>query len=405
MKVATWNVNSIRQRLDRVLAWTARERPDILCLQETKCLDEAFPREAFTNLGYQVELYGQKTYNGVAILSLAPMTDVVRGWPRARDLPPLPLPGAPQAPHPISEPQAPQQLELSQALDPIGAPQTPTPTTVPRVQDLPAAPAGHDPSGLPQADDLPRALQAPYPMTAPQAHDLPRAPQAHDLNTERRLIAATVRGIRIIAAYIPNGQSLASEKFPYKLAWLDRLAAMIEATAKPSDPLLLLGDFNIAPDDRDVHEPELWRGQVLFHPLEHAALGRLTGWGLFDLFRKHHPEAGFYSWWDYRMLGFPKNLGLRIDLMLGTAPILARCASCSIVREERKGKLPSDHAPVLAEIAESSESSGIGELSEAGVATAAGISTAPVTGAPAPAAAPLQVRHLEVKTALSPVMS
>ncbi|MDP9121209.1 MAG: exodeoxyribonuclease III [Acidobacteriota bacterium] len=255
MKIATWNVNSIRQRIDRVAAWTGRERPDVLCLQETKCVDELFPLEPFTSQGYHVELYGQRTYNGVAILSLTPMTEVVRGLP----------------------------------------------------------------------DDPPDA--------------------------DRRLLAATIAGVRVVDIYVPNGQSVESEKFPFKLRWLERLHAFLAATASPRDPLLLLGDFNIAPEDRDVHDPELWRGQVLFHPLEHEALGRLTGWGLHDLFRLHHAEGGFYSWWDYRMLGFPKNRGLRIDLVLGTAPMRDRSTAATIDRNERKGKSPSDHAPVVVEIA------------------------------------------------------
>jgi len=252
MKIVTWNVNSIRTRLERALACLERHQPDVLCLQEIKCQDEIFPREPFEALGYHVETHGQKTYNGVALISRAPAEDVVRG-----------LPG-----------------------------------------DGPDAQA--------------------------------------------RLIAATFEGVRVIDVYVPNGSSVESEKFPYKLGWLEQLQAMIAETYAPDDPVLLLGDFNIAPDERDLYAPEVFRGQVHFHPKEHEALARLSDWGFEDLFRTHHQEAGFYSWWDYRQLGFPMNKGLRIDLLLGTAPVVARCTACDIDRDERKGKKPSDHAPVIA---------------------------------------------------------
>ena len=254
MKLATWNVNSIRARLERIAAWTERERPDVLCLQEIKCEDKVFPAERFTDLGYRVETYGQRTYNGVAILSLAPLQDVVRGLP----------------------------------------------------------------------DDLPDA--------------------------DRRLIAATVGGVRVVCVYVPNGQSPDSPKFAYKLSWLERLGAFLNASSAPDETLVVAGDYNIAPDERDVRYPDVWRGKVHFHPLEHAALGRLTAWGLHDLFRKHHEEGGFYSWWDYRRLAFQRNDGLRIDLVYGSAPMLARCQGSEIHRDERKGESPSDHVPVVVEL-------------------------------------------------------
>lgn len=254
MKIATWNVNSIRSRLERVLAWTRREMPDVLCMQEIKTTDELFPAGPFEELGYRVETYGQPTYNGVAILSLPPMSKVTRGLP----------------------------------------------------------------------DD---------------------GPDAH-----RRLIAATIRRIRFVNVYVPNGQSPESEKFVYKMEWLRRLRAFLEDSASPSSSLVLLGDFNIAPDERDVRYLEQWRGRIHFHPKEHEALARITSWGLFDLFRKHHEEGGFYSWWDYRRLAFQRNDGLRIDLVLGTAPVLKRCKESRIDRDERKGEHPSDHVPVVVEI-------------------------------------------------------
>ena len=255
MKIATWNVNSIRSRVERVAAWTARERPDVLCFQELKTTDDLFPLEPFVALGYHAETFGQKTYNGVAILSLSPITKVVRNLP----------------------------------------------------------------------------------------DDGPDAP--------RRLIAGTVGGVRVVNVYVPNGQSPESEKFLYKLDWLARLRAFLDAAAKPADPLVLLGDFNIAPEERDVRYPDLWRGHVHFHPKEHEALARITSWGLHDLLRKHREEGGLYSWWDYRQLAFQKNNGLRIDLILGTQKVLARCQAVEIFRDERKGESPSDHVPVVAELA------------------------------------------------------
>lgn len=252
MKIATWNVNSVRPRLERALAWLQAHEPDLLCLQEIKVVDEDFPREAFAEIGYHAETFGQKTYNGVALLSREPAQDVVRGLP----------------------------------------------------------------------------------SDAPDA--------------QRRLIAGTVGGVRVIDVYVPNGQSVDSEKFPYKLDWLARLREFITTSHQPGDPLLLLGDFNIAPDERDLYDPEAFRGQVHFHPKEHAELAQLAGWGFTDLFRQFHEEAGLYSWWDYRRLGFPKNKGLRIDLMLATPSLSARCTGCEIDRQERKGTKPSDHAPVIA---------------------------------------------------------
>ncbi len=252
MIVATWNVNSVRSRLERVAGWTEQARPDVLCLQEIKTTDDLFPLETFAEMGYHVEVFGQKTYNGVALLSLTPISKVVRNLP-------------------------------------------------------------DDEEGAPS-----------------------------------RLIAGTVDGVRIVNVYVPNGQSPESEKFVYKMDWLARLRAFLDATAKPSDPLVLLGDFNIAPEERDVRYPDLWRGHIHFHPKEHEALARITSWGLHDLLRKHHEEGGLYSWWDYRQLAFQKNNGLRIDLILGTKKMLDRCTGVEIFRDERKGESPSDHVPVVA---------------------------------------------------------
>jgi exodeoxyribonuclease-3 len=252
MRVATWNVNSIRSRVERVVAWTERERPDVLCLQEIKTTDDGFPLDRFAELGYHAEVFGQKTYNGVALLSLKPVSKVVRN-----------LPG--------------------------------------------------------DEEDAPR-----------------------------RLIAGTVGRTRIVNVYVPNGQSPESDKFVYKMDWLKRLRAFLDETADPGDALVLLGDFNIAPEERDVRYIEQWRGGIHFHPKEHAALAKITSWGLHDLLRKHHEEGGLYSWWDYRQLAFQKNNGLRIDLILGTQKMYDRCTGVEIFRDERKGESPSDHVPVVA---------------------------------------------------------
>jgi exodeoxyribonuclease-3 len=253
MKIATWNVNSIKARKDRLLAWLAKHSPDVLCLQELKVDDAGFPGDEIAQTGYQVILHGQKSYNGVAILSRALASDV--------------------------------QIGL-----------------------------GDD------TDD----------------------PQA-------RLISATLHGVRVISVYAPNGGEPSSEKFVYKLAWLDRLLAHLDRTYDPSKPLIVCGDLNIAPEDRDVARPEEWNDSVLCRPEVRAAFQRLLGWGLRDCFRTQHQEPGLYSWWDYRQLGFPKNNGLRIDHILATPAVAERCTAAHIDREQRKGKLPSDHAPVLAQ--------------------------------------------------------
>jgi exodeoxyribonuclease-3 len=165
---------------------------------------------------------------------------------------------------------------------------------------------------------------------------------------QARLIAATVAGVRVVSAYVPNGQVVGSDKWAYKLAWLTRLRAWLERTARPDQPLALCGDFNVAPDDRDAARPEEWRDSVLCHDDARRALAAVTSWGLVDTMRLHHEGPGPFTWWDYRMLAFPKGNGLRIDHVFATAPLATRCTAVSVDRDERKGKLPSDHAPVLA---------------------------------------------------------
>ncbi|MBK8480084.1 MAG: exodeoxyribonuclease III [Proteobacteria bacterium] len=256
MKLITWNVNSLRTRLERVLALLEQQQPDVLCLQETKVTDALFPHDAFAPLGYRAQVFGQPTYNGVALLSRCPLERVQHGFP---------------------------------------------------------------------GDPLP---------------------------AEARLIAAELKGVRVINAYVVNGQTTGSEKYQRKLAWLDALLAWLRSTHDPTQQIALLGDFNIAPDDRDVHDPSVWQGEVLCSEPERARLRALLQWGFVDLLRQLDPREGVYSWWDYRAGAFPRNAGLRIDLILGTAALAARCRAVVIEREARKltsgaGK-PSDHAPVVA---------------------------------------------------------
>lgn len=254
MKIATWNVNSIKARRERALAWLETQQPDVLCLQETKLQDDKFPHEDFHELGYRSVHHGQKTYNGVAILAKAEPEDV------------------------------------RTTLD----------------------------------DDV----------------DDPQA----------RLISARVRGIRVISVYVPNGQHIESEKYPYKLKWYARLRAYLERHHDPGEPLVLCGDFNVAPEARDCYDPAGWADTVLCHSDARGALQNVLDWGLSDTFRKHVEDEGKYSWWDYRQLAFPKKRGLRIDMVFATQPVLDACTGASIDRDARKGKQPSDHAPVIAEL-------------------------------------------------------
>ncbi|PYQ49419.1 MAG: exodeoxyribonuclease III [Acidobacteria bacterium] len=254
MKLASWNVNSIRVRRERLLRWLEAHRPDVLCLQELKVTESQFPMDALRAAGYDVAVFGQKGYNGVAVLSRVGLglADV--------------------------------RLGLDDGVEDVTA----------------------------------------------------------------RLVSARVGSLRVITVYVPNGQVVGSEKYAYKLEWLRRLRAYLERHHRTSEPLVLCGDFNVAPEPRDVQFPKQWEQSVLFHPDVRAALRQVTDWGLTDTFRLHHREGGFYSWWDYRMLSFPKNDGLRLDLVLATEPVARSCTEASIERNERKGKLASDHVPVLA---------------------------------------------------------
>ena len=253
MKIATWNVNSLKVRLPHVLDWLAATQADVLCLQETKMEDKAFPYAELETGGYRAVHNGQKTYNGVAILARAALEDV-------------------------------------------------------RL-DIPAF-----------ADE------------------------------QKRVVAATVDGVRIVCAYMPNGQAVGSDKYEYKLRWLAALEAFLQEELQRWPRLALLGDYNIAPDDRDVHDPAAWKDQILCSEPERTAFCRFLGLGLADAFRLFEQPDKLYSWWDYRQMGFRLNRGLRIDHILLSSPLAAECRTCVIDKAPRKLERPSDHAPVMATI-------------------------------------------------------
>jgi exodeoxyribonuclease-3 len=250
-KIAAWNVNSLKVRLPHLLDWLVEQKPDALCLQETKLEDPNFPVSEIEQAGYHVAFSGQKTYNGVALLAKTPITEVVCGNPLFPDV-------------------------------------------------------------------------------------------------QKRLIAGTVSGIRIISAYVPNGQEVGSEKYEYKLQWLAALHEWLSKERVQHPRLAICGDYNIAPDDRDVHDPKRWGDGILCSPAERSAFQALLSIGLHDAFRRFEQPEKSFSWWDYRMLGFQKNHGLRIDHLLLSTPLAALCTSAGIDRAPRKRERPSDHAPVWA---------------------------------------------------------
>lgn len=252
MKIATWNVNSMNVRQPHVVEWLQNHQPDVLVLQEIKQLTEKFPSDDLQAIGYHSIASGQKTYNGVAVISKKPATDPVYDFPD------------------LDDPQ-------------------------------------------------------------------------------RRILASTVGDVRVVDLYIPNGSEVGSDKYEYKLGWLASLRRFLEAEMKAHEKLVVLGDFNIAPADEDVHDPERWGEAILCSPKERKALRDLTDLGLTDVFRKfEHPEKTF-SWWDYRAAGFRRNAGLRIDLILTTDAMTKHCTSCYVDKEPRAWERPSDHAPVVAE--------------------------------------------------------
>jgi exodeoxyribonuclease-3 len=254
VKLASWNVNSLKVRLPHLADWLAQAQPDVLCVQETKSEDAKFPRAELEALGYQVVFSGQKTYNGVALLARAPLEAVVAGIPGFAD-------------------------------------------------------------------------------------------------EQKRVLAATVAGIRVVCVYCPNGQAVGSDKYEYKLRWFAALKEYLAAELARHPQLAVAGDFNVAPEDRDVHDPKAWEGQVHVSEPERAAWRALLALGFADSFRLFEQPEKVYSWWDYRMMGFRRNAGLRIDHILLSAPLAARCTASTVDKAPRKLERPSDHAPVIAEIA------------------------------------------------------
>lgn len=253
MRLATWNVNSIRVRLPQLLDWLAAAQPDVVCLQELKTETVKFPLAELEAAGYASAVNGQKTYNGVALLSRAPLTEVVADIPDFAD-------------------------------------------------------------------------------------------------EQRRVVAATVGGVRVLCVYCPNGQAVGSEKYGYKLRWFAALRDYLAAELLRHPRLAVAGDFNVAPEDRDVHDPKAWEGQVHVSEPERAAWRALLALGLKDSFRLFEQPEKIYSWWDYRMLGFRRNAGLRIDHLLLSEPLAALCTAATVDKAPRRLERPSDHAPVLAEL-------------------------------------------------------
>lgn len=253
MKLATWNVNSLKVRLPHLTDWLRGAQPDIVCLQELKLEDAKFPRDQLAAIGYAAAFSGQKTYNGVAILSRHP----------------------------------PEELH----------------------------------SGIPGFDD-----------------------------PQKRVIAATIAGVRVVCLYAPNGQAVGSDKYAYKLRWYTALREWLHGELARHPRLAVLGDLNVAPEDRDVHDPKAWEEQILVSEPERAAFRALLDLGLKDSFRLFEQAEKSFSWWDYRMMGFRRNAGLRIDFVLLSSALASTCTGCTIDKAPRKLERPSDHTPVIAEL-------------------------------------------------------
>lgn len=256
MRIATWNVNSIRARLQHLTDWLQRAKPDVLCLQETKVVDADFPADAVRAAGYEVAFHGQKSYNGVALLSRTPLSDI--------------------------------EVGLGDA----------------------------------------------------------------ELNAQARVIAGTAQGVRIISVYVPNGTAMDDPKCAYKLAWMQQLRRHLDATYTADTPLVIAGDYNVAPRDVDIFEPKKWAKTVLAHPRMREALQEIVDFDLVDVFAAHHPDGGLYSWWDYRTGSYAAGRGgLRIDHLLATACVAGRVHNAHIDHDERGKLTPSDHAPVYIDLA------------------------------------------------------
>ena len=259
MRIASWNVNSVRTRLEQLREWLAAERPEVLCLQETKVADDLFPREAFLDLGYSAVVSGQKAYNGVAILSRVPVDDVQVGF-----------------------------------------------TTL-----------------------------------------LPDDAEAIDLEEQKRLISARIEGLRVLDLYVPNGSSLKSDKYTYKLAWLGCLRRYLDVQERQGEPLVMVGDFNIAPEARDLHDPQRLTGGIMASDAERQALAALLGERLIDAFRLFESEGGHWSWWDYRTGAWDRDRGWRIDHIYLDQELQDCATGCVIHKRMRGNEQPSDHAPVV----------------------------------------------------------
>jgi exodeoxyribonuclease-3 len=252
MKIATWNVNSLKVRLDQVLDWSEREQPDVLGLQETKLKNDSFPIDAIEGTGYHAAFSGQPTYNGVALLSRSPAADVV--------------------------------------------------------------------TEIPDFDD-----------------------------PHRRVIAGTFGDVRVINLYVVNGKAVGDPKYDWKLQWLDAVTAWVGDELTRHDRLAVIGDFNIAPEDRDIHDPEAWHEKILCSTPERDALAKMTALGLTDVYRRFEQPDRVYSWYDYRQMAFRRKMGLRIDLVLASKALAEACTASAIDLEPRRNERPSDHAPVWAE--------------------------------------------------------
>jgi len=262
VRIATWNVNSIRTRLDQVRTWLGEVEPDLLCLQETKVDDPLFPAEVFEAAGYEVRFLGQKAYNGVAMISRQPLEDVRLGF-----------------------------------------------------------------NG-----------------------ELAGEAEAERLSEQKRVISALIDGIRVVNLYVPNGSNLESDKYAYKLDWLQCLGRYLKAQSQRDEPLCMVGDFNIAPEARDIHNPQRLTGGIMASEPERQALGMVLGDELHDVFRVFEPETGHWSWWDYRSGGWARDRGWRIDHIYLCDELLRQASSCVIHKQQRGLEQPSDHAPVLVDL-------------------------------------------------------
>lgn len=252
MKIATWNVNSLKVRLEQLINWLDQHQPDVIAIQETKTEDQNFPLSQINDIGYHAIFAGQKTYNGVAILSKIPAAEIANSFP-------------------------------------------------------------------------------------------------NDPNEQKRVISATFNDVRVINIYVPNGESLTSDKYVYKLDWLEKFTTHVKQQLTHHKKLIILGDFNIAPENEDVYDPRVWQGQVLFSEPERAALKKLIALGFADTFRLFPQDPASFTWWDYRAAAFRRNMGLRIDHILASHKMVNLCKSCKIDKAQRKLERPSDHAPVMAE--------------------------------------------------------